>query len=317
MDVVALAQQGLDYAVATLGTATTGEHLERVFRSVPELVFCFDGDKAGRQAAWRALELALPSMRDGREAKFLLLPEGEDPDSLVQKEGRDGFEKRLEASVPLAEYLLEELSKKVDTATIGGRVRLIELARPLIKKLPPGLYGELLEQQLCALAKLDRQNLHTILADETDGRPTRPAPPSHQRISMTPIRTAIALLIRQPSLVAELAPQEEALRLEQAGIAVLQEIVKIARGNTELHSGALLEHFRDSPEAPALAKLASWELPVSGNDREAAERREFVDAIARLRTAYNRQRTAALLRESQNHTLSPDAKTELQSRLRR
>src|SRR5210317_1706727 len=136
MDVVALAQFGLTNAVATLGTATTPEHLERLYRTVSEVVFCFDGDAAGRRAAWRALENALPVLRDGREARFLFLPEGEDPDSLVRRIGAETFRKKTVESVPLSRFFYESLSQQVDTDSVDGRARLVELAKPLLQKLP-------------------------------------------------------------------------------------------------------------------------------------------------------------------------------------
>ncbi len=131
MDVIAMHQAGLPIAVATLGTATTPEHTEVLFRAAPDVVFCFDGDRAGRAAAWKALEAALPRIRDGRQAYFLFLPDGEDPDTLIRKEGKDGFEKRLKAATPLSEYFFNELAHDVDTASLDGRARLAERARPL------------------------------------------------------------------------------------------------------------------------------------------------------------------------------------------
>ena len=135
MDVVALAQFGLTNAVATLGTATTPEHLERLYRTVSEVVFCFDGDAAGRRAAWRALENALPVLRDGREARFLFLPEGEDPDTLVRRIGAETFQQKTVESVPLSKFFYESLSRQVDTSSVDGRARLVELARPLLAEV--------------------------------------------------------------------------------------------------------------------------------------------------------------------------------------
>ena len=140
MDVVALAQHGLRYAVATLGTSTTEEHLKKLFRVTPEVVFCFDGDRAGRAAAWRALENALPEAQDGRTIRFLFLPDGEDPDSLVRKEGQEAFEERISReAMPLSEYLISELTKQTDMKTAEGRARLAQLARPHLNRLRRGV----------------------------------------------------------------------------------------------------------------------------------------------------------------------------------
>jgi DNA primase len=144
MDAVRLHQFGIHYAVATLGTATTAEHLKRIFRLASEVVFAFDGDRAGRGAAWRALQHALPEVRHGREIRFLFLPDGHDPDTLVGEEGREAFEKRLEGALPLSEYLIRELTEQVDLTRTGGRARFSEQAKPLLTKLPEGVYRELL-----------------------------------------------------------------------------------------------------------------------------------------------------------------------------
>ena len=159
MDVVALAQFGIRYAVATLGTATTGEHLERLFRTCPEVIFCYDGDRAGREAAWRALEHALPLLRDGRHAKFLFLPDTEDPDSLVRQEGAEAFTQRLQNAMPLSDYLFAQLEQQIEIHSIDGRARLIELARPLLQKLPQGAFRDLLLLRLAEHAKIPLQRL--------------------------------------------------------------------------------------------------------------------------------------------------------------
>lgn len=129
MDVVALAQFGISNAVATLGTATTSEHLEKLYRATPEVVFCFDGDQAGRDAAWKALQTVLPLMRDGRQARFLFLPDGEDPDSLVRRIGADAFAQEIPRAQPLSTFLFDKLAGQVDMQSLDGRARLGELCQ--------------------------------------------------------------------------------------------------------------------------------------------------------------------------------------------
>jgi DNA primase len=167
MDVVRLHQAGITYAVATLGTATTPEHLKRAFRLVSEIVFCFDGDRAGRGAAWRALQNALPEAREGRELKFLFLPDGEDPDSLVGKEGQAAFEQRLAAALPLSEYLVAHLAEEADLSHADGRARYVALARPLIAKVPAGIYQELLLARIAGEVGLPTDRLRTLLSDSS------------------------------------------------------------------------------------------------------------------------------------------------------
>src|ERR1700719_2342152 len=162
MDVVRLHQSGVDYALATLGTATTPEHFQRIFRLVPAVVFAFDGDRAGRAAAWRALQQALPEAREGREIRFLFLPEGHDPDTLVGAEGCESFEKRIAAALPLSEYLVREVSADVDLSHADGRARFAEAARPLVAKLAHGLYRELVLERIAATIKLSSARLQEL-----------------------------------------------------------------------------------------------------------------------------------------------------------
>ncbi len=176
MDVVRLHQSGIGYAVATLGTATTPEHLKRIFRLVGEVVFAFDGDRAGRAAAWRALNNALPEAREGREIRFLFLPEGHDPDTLVGEEGREAFEARLDGALPLSEYLVQELVAQVDLAHADGRARFAEAARPLIASVPEGVYRELLLARLAEAIRLPADRLRELWARRPPARRRRAAP---------------------------------------------------------------------------------------------------------------------------------------------
>lgn len=180
MDVIALAQMGIRNAVATLGTATSSSHLSRLFRLVPEVVFCFDGDKAGRTAAWRALEATLPQMEDGRQAKFLFLPEGEDPDTLVRRIGQDKFNEELSQSTPLETFFFDKLSVGIDVATMEGKARLSNLAKPHLKQLPRGVYGQLMQDRLADLLGISSDALNKLL-ETPDEKPqttrTNPPPP--------------------------------------------------------------------------------------------------------------------------------------------
>ncbi len=163
MDVIALAQQGLRNAVATLGTATSEEHLKRLFRVVPSVLFCFDGDQAGRKAAWRALEAALSSLQDGRKARFLFLPEGEDPDSLVRTEGTDAFRARInQHAQPLADYFFEQLSNEADPRSLEGKAHMATLAAPLIEKIPGANLRALMRNRLKEITGLDPQQMEQL-----------------------------------------------------------------------------------------------------------------------------------------------------------
>ncbi len=286
MDVVALGQHGVDQVVATLGTATTAEQLEQLFRHSAEVIFCFDGDAAGRRAAWRALEATLPLLREGRKAGFLFLPQGHDPDSLVRQEGPAAFQdpSRVQG---LSELLFDELARQADIRTLDGRAQLIALARPLVAKTPPGPFRQLLTQHLSELA-----------GTEVIIRPAVPAPPVAADRRAPPTRStrgkvsslisrAIALLVRKPELAAladDLPARDVASDPEMALLIKLLELLREAPG---LSSGALIERLRDTAEAvrleamlagPALLPEELWETEFRGVMEQAwrqAERRYY------------------------------------------
>ena len=179
MDVVRLHQAGITYAVATLGTATTQEHLNKIFRLTSEVVFCFDGDRAGRQAAWRALENSVGLARDGRELKFMFLPEGHDPDTLVAAEGAQAFENRLNAALPLSEYLIQQLMADVDLGHVDGRAKLKALAAPLFARMPEGIYREMLADRLAARVSMPAATLKKSFMAGEPKRPPSGPPGTH------------------------------------------------------------------------------------------------------------------------------------------
>jgi DNA primase len=275
MDVVALAQHGISYAVATLGTATTAEHVERLFRVVNDVVFCFDGDRAGRTAAWRALEVALPFLRDGRQIGFLFLPEGEDPDSLVRREGQAAFERRLEQATPLADYLFAELRGQSNPETLAGRAKLAELARPLLEKLPDGHFRDLMGEQLRQEAGVNATRLRPppVAASRAD---------HNLRLIRTPLRKAIALLLYRPELAQQAMVNDSTLLDSgEPGTRLLAELIETLRDHPQLSVAALLERYRDTAEGAILERLAAWEpeAPPESFQFDA----EFADILAYLR----------------------------------
>src|SRR5690606_23862115 len=191
MDVVALAQHGIDYAVATLGTATSATHLNRLFRLVPDVIYCFDGDQAGRTAAWRGLQATLPILQDARQVRFLFLPEGEDPDTLVRKRGKEHFTALVDNATPLAEFFFDHLSEGLDVGSIEGKSRLGSLAIPLLRQLPEGMYRQLMQERLAQVSGLESRSIESMVnkqatadasapgADQSSGPPPDyPRPPS-------------------------------------------------------------------------------------------------------------------------------------------
>ncbi|MBU6403516.1 MAG: DNA primase [Proteobacteria bacterium] len=302
LDAIALHQHGLPQAVATLGTATTPEHTEMLFRATPDVVFCFDGDRAGRGAAWRALEATLPRLRDGRQAYFLFLPEGEDPDSLVRKEGGAAFAQRLAAATPLSEYFFEHLAEDVNVATLDGRARLAERARPLLARLPDGAFRDLMQQALQA---------RTGVSAPPAAAPTTPARAPARRASAVRrslVREAIAVLLAEPALAAEVAPPWTFAASSQPGVALLIELLELVRARPGISVAALLEHFAGRSEADALHKLALVEFPEAHDLRS-----EFLGALAQLTRQAHAERLDQLTRKLQQQGLSAPEKAEYQA----
>ncbi|KJV33294.1 DNA primase [Luteibacter yeojuensis] len=300
MDVIALHQAGLPIAVATLGTATTPDHAEVLFRAAPDVYFCFDGDRAGRQAAWRAVESILPRMRDGRQAHFLFLPDGEDPDSLVRKEGKDGFEKRMKESVPLSEYFFDELARDVDTSRIDGRARLAERARPLIARLPDGAFRDLMADEL-------KRRTGAGATFESEATPQRSAAPKQGNVQRSLVRSAITLLIAQPALALEVEPPYPFLRLDRPGVDLLAELIDVVRNRPDIRPAVLVEHFLERPEYNALQKLMQAEVIGEAD----MQRVEFLDALEGMKRQATTQRREFLIARSREGVLDDTEKAEL------
>jgi DNA primase len=314
MDVVALAQFDINYAVATLGTATTPEHLERLFRTAPEVVFCFDGDRAGRTAAWRALENTLPVLRDGREARFLFLPEGEDPDSLVRQIGKEKFEQQIGDAVHLSDFLFDHLASELDIDSIDGRARLVDQARPLLARLPDSVFRQLMIERLGEIARTDATRLEARLnnpAEKEKPQPDRSAPAPRQPSGKSPVREAIAILLHQP----ELAQQLDALPFPSSeqlpGIPLLAELFELLQQRPGLNTGSVLEHWRGREEARYLSKLAQWKPLADDIDLE-SELRGHLGRITRLLAE---RRIGQLLDDEGKQMLNDKEKQELKELL--
>jgi DNA primase len=320
MDVVRLHQAGVAYALATLGTATTQEHLHKIFRLTSELVFCFDGDRAGLQAAWRALENALPLARDGREIKFTFLPDGHDPDTLVAAEGRDAFEARVRNALPLSEYLVQELLKQVDMTHVDGRAKLAALAAPLFARMPDGVYRELLLDQLAAQIRMPAARLkdHMRAAAAPAARslaqlPERaePIPRMRSRISVgrgNLLSQAISLVLHHPAAASAIA-REALAGVDLPGMAVLHELIEQAAGMKQPSTAMLLERWRDRPEHARLTELAMAPSMVS-DDKGAVQ--ELKMAVQKLVESHGPgRRMNELLRKAAEMDLNFDEKAEL------
>ncbi len=291
MDVVALAHHGILNVVATLGTATTVDQLRRLFRTTQEVVFCFDGDRAGRDAAWRALQVGLAEMRDGRQLRFLFLPEGQDPDSLVQSEGAEGLHQRLSGSVALSEYLLSELKAQTDMSTVDGRARLAELARPLLSRLPEGVYRELLLDRIAAEVGLSTARLVDILQLSNAAPASVVRRPSVTGKRSGLVRHAIRLVLHYPSVATEIQTPEGLEDAEQPGLALLLELLELARDRPDINTAVLEERLRDRPEARHLKTLLGQEMLVDRDEAAA----ELTGSLAGIQRQVHEQRLESLI----------------------
>lgn len=283
MDVVALAQNGIEYAVASLGTATTTEQIQKTFRTTHEIVYCYDGDNAGKKAAWRALENTLSVIRDGMIAKFLFLPEKEDPDTMVRKEGKEAFEQRIKNATPLSEFLFEHLKAESDISTQEGKAQLANSANSLIQKMHNCLFKDLLIEELSSLVGLSQQHLESKISSDAENK--RPAikqakPVRGQQVSNNKTRIAIALLIQNPALAKTHKVPPDFEHAFTKGLPLLYTLQQTIDSNADISSAALLERFRETEHEAALNKLAYLQTPETENTDNLSE--VYGDVIKRL-----------------------------------
>lgn len=304
MDVVALAQYGINYAVASLGTSTTADHIQLLFRATNNVICCYDGDRAGRDAAWRALETALPFMTDGRQLRFMFLPEGEDPDTLVRKEGKAAFEARMEEAQPLSAFLFNSLLPQVDLTSPDGRTRLSTLALPLIGQVPGETLRIFLRQELGnKLGILDESQLERLLPRQTES----PSAPAATGLKRTTMRILIGLLIQNPQL-APLVPSLTGLeQAKMAGLGLFSELVETCLGQPGLTTGQLLELYRGRKEAATLEKLAMWDDIA---DKDIAEK-TFTDALNHMFDAVLELRLTELIARARTAGLTAEEREEV------
>jgi DNA primase len=320
MDVVRLHQAGISYAVATLGTATTQEHLNKIFRMTHEVVFCFDGDRAGRQAAWRALENALPLARDGRELKFMFLPDGHDPDTLVAAEGPQAFETRMKQALPLSEYLVQQLIAEVDLDHVDGRAKLKALAGPLFARMPEGIYREMLADRLAARVSMPANKLKEFFSAGEPKRASNTSElPIRQRGRMSAGRgnlltQAITLVLHHPAAAGAIEQPDLLSSIDKPGVSVLKELLEQAATASSPNTAMILERWRDRPEYERLTELAMQDPLVADT---AAAAKELRMAVEKLLQEYGPgRRMDELLKKAEELGLNYDEKAELSSLLK-
>ena len=330
MDVAVLAQNGVHNAVATLGTAVTIEHLNKIFRYTSEIIFCFDGDDAGRKAAYRALDTSLPVIVDGRSAKFMFLPEGEDPDTIIRKIGAKKFLELVANATPLSEFIFESLSAEYDHNSVDGKAKLSKLVIPLINKMPGGVFKTLMIRALSKRTDLEESELKSLVESENNNQPTytpnvyfdegSKQPIDHhldhsrlrnisarqikthsntkKYVKMPAIYTLIALLANQPELEKYLPENEKLMELKIDGFSMLDNLTKIIRKNPDYtlnHIIGSMRSINDIKQADYFTKIIATDIfrPLTNSSRD--NEKEFKEILTRLlRDSLNEMEPLAL-----------------------
>lgn len=323
MDVVALAQCGINWSAATLGTATSTEHLRLIYRQCPEVVFCFDGDQAGLKAASRALESALPAMEDGRQARFMFLPDGEDPDSLIRQIGASEFERRIEQSSPLEQYLFDSLCEDLDPTSLEGKARLSKRAAPLIQKLPDGVFKTLMMGSLAERTGLTQDKLIELIGPQTNeperdteathpeyhydnGQPAtehtptatqhkprqRPKLATNPQTSRDPVLYAIGLLLFSPKSGGKIDSFNTIQNTEP--LQLLTEMIDVTQKRPESSTHMLLVNWMNEPWKSIIERaMQQLEIFHQGNilihGSTGNEEPELLDTIAHIQNHHTRQ----------------------------
>ncbi|EJS4016167.1 DNA primase [Vibrio parahaemolyticus] len=303
MDVVALAQYGVDYSVASLGTSTTGDHIQMLFRQTNTVVCCYDGDRAGKEAAWRALENALQFLKTGNTLKFLFLPDGEDPDSYVRKYGKAAFEQQIEQATPLSSYLFDNLIElhQINLGNNEGKSALRAYASALIDKIPDPYFQELLEKLLDERTGFDNR----LRQPRKKISETRPQP--NKEIKRTPMREVIALLIQNPSY-AQMVPDLSSVRdLSIPGLSLFADVLDKCQAHPHINTGQLLEHWRNSQNEALLSRLASWDIPLDEDNQEEI----FLDSLDKIIAQCVEKQIENLQAKARSVGLSAEEKREL------
>jgi DNA primase len=312
MDVVALGQYDIGYAVATLGTATTPWQVQKLLRQTDNVVYCFDGDAAGRRAAWRALENSLAQLQDGKQVRFLFLPPEDDPDSFVRAHGKEAFGSLLEAAPPLSAYLVQELTSRADMRTVEGRAKFLQEARPLVKQVPAPMLSLMLRKQIAELAGVSQGELDRSF--EIKNKSGTQVPERRQSIKPSLIRALVEMLAFQPSLAA-LADSDRlrenadltSSELPQSELHMLTKVLELCVSQSNVRSVA--EHFRGTEFEPLAHEIEAGSLKLENLDKEALQA-EFVGAWEKLVERFRHVRMTVLLEKSKRQSWTSEEKEQ-------
>ena len=313
MDVIALAQNGVVNAVATMGTAVTENHLEKLYRVADQIIFCFDGDEAGKKAAWRALEITVPQLREGRQALFNFMPEGDDPDSFIREHGAEQFRSDKNI-VPLSDFLLDSIKSRAGTSTREGRANFLDLIVPYLAKMPDSGLRVLLTQEVAGIAQIDSEGVHKLLQEHRSGATQRrPGLPRfrQQRERTADISAIVSYILNKPELAMLVEDTAELSGITVPGVEFLTELVTLVHSNPEITCAGIIEHWRGSRYEQRLNELASgFGLP---GDEHFDPEREFIDMVEKLKLVKTRQSIEKITQSSPSE-LTEEAKTQLRRR---
>ncbi|EMD1211166.1 DNA primase [Vibrio alginolyticus] len=312
MDVVALAQYGVDYAVGTLGTASSSEHLQTLFRQTSTVICSFDGDNAGKKAARGAMEHALEYLNSNKTLKVMFLPDGEDPDSFVRTYGKERLEQEMNNALSLPDFLLKDiLERVVDNSSREGKRHVVTLAAPLLDKtkdpsLKAYLWNELALRVGWSNDQIDKFLLELRQQGALNNKESaRPQP--HKEIKRTPMREVIALLIQNPSY-AQMVPDLSSVRdLSIPGLSLFVDVLDKCQAHPHINTGQLLEHWRNSQNETLLSRLASWDIPLDEDNQEEI----FLDSLDKIIAQCVEKQIENLQAKARSVGLSAEEKREL------
>lgn len=308
MDVIALAQHGIGNAVATLGTATSTYHIQLLSKHTKQLIFCFDGDAAGKQAAWRALESSLPHLNSGLDASFIFLPEGHDPDSLVREEGKIDFLQRLQQATPLNQFFVDTLTLGLNTTSLAGRSQLLNAAKPYLLKMPDGPYKQLLVDDLARLTHIEPHRVSQLLSEKTVIKTNE----ANKNTTRSPMRSAIAILLQHPDVYTSCKTQIDSVILDDQKHRVLKTLMQQVAENPEINTAILVESWRDTPLFDPLTKLATWDHQVPNH----ALPKEFIDIVYFIAKQHQENKIEQLMEKAHHQGLNEAERLLLQDMLK-
>jgi DNA primase len=309
MDVIVLAQHGIHSAVATLGTATSTYHIQLLTKHTKHIIFCFDGDAAGKQAAWRGLESSLPHLGSGLDARFMFLPDGHDPDSLVREEGAEHFLERLKNTLPLHRLFFDTLGKDINLTSPAGKTQLINTAKPLLQKIEESPYKQIMIDDLARLTHIDTHRLNILISSSNQEVKTMEQTTA---IARSPIRIAIALLLQNPEIYLPNAETIDLSLFNDKEHHILLKLLLQLNKNPHANTASLIEAWRGSEYFEAINKLASWGHQVPEEELT----KEFLDIILFLQKQCKDLIIKKFIDKSRQEGLSEMEKIDLQELLK-